>query len=508
MAIDESDSDWEPKSKKRHTSSTLSIQKNKIGKHQDASSDDSDIDSEPNSRKKPPGSNKDAAVEDSNDGEESVDHRNEESDSQERNMADPMEVNGDSDSDSDAGIKEEHKLRDNKYKEIFIRRVLKSEIASPAQAPKKKDGNFRVFNKYYSCLFCKQKVQHISTHMKTHKKIPCVASQFAREKPDFEKIRNLGCDLHNRRVVEKKKGEILGLARRPDTFSVSDYGPCPHCRLWLLLSGIKRHYKKCRKDGLPCRKRDLIVQSQVLAGHINTKPSKIMLKEVFTSMKDDETGTTAKNDQMIVLLGESWLRRNIDNVEKRRHYASQRMRLSAKLLKALRAREKEESQEDQPGTEEKTMEEFLSPKYFDAFVEGSLHVSVPFMDDEEELKSPSNAIKLKYDIKRMMNCKYGIAMRQGDEEKEKECERFLKIMEIEWQEKVTKLARCVLLKRQYTVRKELPAPDDVKKISDYLNSELQHMVLHPDNFFKVVELCEALILLYNKRRTGEVEVIK
>ena len=101
-----------------------------------------------------------------------------------------------------------------------------------------------------------------------------------------------------------------------------------------------------------------MVQSQVLAGHITTNPSKLMLTEVFTSMNDDATGTTAKNDQTIVLLGESWLRLNIDNVEKRKHYASQRMRLSARLLKSLR----EKGGEDQA---HKPMSDFLCTLHFD-----------------------------------------------------------------------------------------------------------------------------------------------
>ena len=61
-----------------------------------------------------------------------------------------------------------------------------------------------------------------------------------------------------------------------------------------------------------------------------------MLKEVFSAMRFDETGNVARSDSLIVALGESWLRRFIDNKRKRKYYASQHMRLMARLLMYLR----------------------------------------------------------------------------------------------------------------------------------------------------------------------------
>ncbi|CAG2245282.1 unnamed protein product [Mytilus edulis] len=44
------------------------------------------------------------------------------------------------------------------------------------------------------------------------------------------------------------------------------------------------------------------------------------------------------------------------------------------------------------------MWEFLKPEYFEKLASAALEVAMPLLDDEEELKSPSNAIKLKYTL--------------------------------------------------------------------------------------------------------------
>lgn len=79
-------------------------------------------------------------------------------------------------------------------------------------------------------------------------------------------------------------------------------------------------------------KKDLVLQSQILAGHIKGRQSPQMMKEVFSIMSSDNVTTIAQNDRLILAHGESWIQRNIGNVEKRKYYASSRMRLCARFL--------------------------------------------------------------------------------------------------------------------------------------------------------------------------------
>ena len=99
-------------------------------------------------------------------------------------------------------------------------------------------------------------------------------------------------------------------------FDHTKYGACTNCKAWLLTKSMERHLEMCCGKKVQMTKGQVVIMSQVEAGVISTKPSKLMLNEVFPSMQDDEVGNLAKKDHVIVALGESCLRRSIDNREK------------------------------------------------------------------------------------------------------------------------------------------------------------------------------------------------
>ena len=399
-------------------------------------------------------------------------------------------------------VREDEIIRDVLHHGIFVRKCMKSTVGTTQRNRKR---NERVYNTYQACKFCGELRRHIPTHLKRHRDIPEVAMAEGNDLA-MDLIRREGNDLHNRRVVQEQEGEIVGLGKRPaDKLDISQYGPCEICKLWVMFKYLKPHVKKCLKktnSNETLFSKSLVLQSQILAGHIKSEPSNLMKAEVFRSMKNDDLGNIAKNDRLIVALGESWLRNNISNVEKRRYYASQRMRLVARLLNELNSLNEEE------GSQKKPMSHFLEPKHFDAVCLAAIKCCAPFADDEEELASPSNAIKLKYDIKRLVTSNLAFALKSKVDEVRQQSKDFLKLMEIEWLEKVTKLARMVLDRRRYEEHKELPVPDDVEKLTNFLIDQIKTTQRKPDNFFKIVTLVQARLMLYNKRRSGEIEVIK
>ena len=235
-----------------------------------------------------------------------------------------------------------------------------------------------MYDNYHSCLFCRMMRQHINTHMKVHRKVPEVMQVLQMEKPDFTKLRKLGDHTHNQTVMKEGVGELI-LSRRPvdlDEVDVAHYGPCTNCKEWLLLKNMKRHLEMCSKRKVAMTKRQVIIMSQVEAGVISSKPSRLMLAEVFPGMLMDDVSDVAKKDESIIALGESWLRRNIDNREKRRHYASQHMRLMAKVLIELQRLDGDISSE-------KSFADFLKPSKFDKIIVAALECCFPYMDDIE-----------------------------------------------------------------------------------------------------------------------------
>ncbi|XP_071149521.1 uncharacterized protein [Mytilus edulis] len=436
-------------------------------------------------------------------------------------------------SDSDDGIDNKQVLdkfesdfvmKDSNMKGIYIKRYR-------LKRPRTKAGqsrDIRIYDNTHACYFCGKIVLHINEHLKTHRNQDEVKFE-----PDFTALRKLGDDRHNRQCLKKGEGEII-LARRPkDYFDITQYGPCPDCREWVLLKGLKCHNIECNKYlnlKTKKRKKDLIIKSQILAGHIKTKPTIIMQKEVLSIMTRDEVSDIAQKDPLIMALGESWLKMNVGNKEKRKYYASARMRLCARFLNHLRsiqkskindkdASEGEHSHEGEDKSEEDYIEnikqkplwDFLKPQHFGDIVVAAIKCSYPNADDNEDLLSPSNAIKLKYDINRLICSKWGFIVEKsgnGNSKEALECETILNQITRQWKEKVTTTARNVLNLRKYQEKKELPSPEDIRDITEFLVKELKELPLTSDNFHRVVSLAQARLLLYNKRRSGELEVIK
>ena len=419
-----------------------------------------------------------------------------------RPMSKQQNTTPDSDDDKSLNkqpsLSEDDILRDKKRNGIYVKKY------------KFKKSGKRCYDNTHACVYCGKIVLHINLHLKTHRNKEEVKEILRSEKQDFTELRKKGDDRHNREVLELGEGEIILARRSRDLkFDVRQYGPCPACREWVALKGLKYHYKSCSTTQsinhvMKPKKKDLVVQSQVLAGHIDCT-SKLLQKEVIPIMTQDDVSSTAQEDPLIRALGESWIKRNVGNKEKRPYYASARMRLAARLLLQLKA-----SLQQKDADKELHLWDFLRPKYFDEVVLAALKCSFPIADDVEDLGAPSNAIKLNYDIIRIINCKWGMIVKEtGPEDSEaKECEAFLRLMDKEWKEKVTTTARAVLSRRKFEEKKDLPSPEDIEKITRYLVEKLQKMPLDSEHFSQITVAAQTRLLMYNKRRTGELEVIR
>lgn len=79
------------------------------------------------------------------------------------------------------------------------------------------------------------------------------------------------------------------------------------------------------------------------------------------------------------------------------------MRLMPRLLIEMRNEDKEGSY--------KGLSDYLSTQNFDIIILGAMKCCPPYMDDMEELQSPRNAMKLKYDIRRAVNTKWALLVK-------------------------------------------------------------------------------------------------
>lgn len=378
-----------------------------------------------------------------------------------------------------------------------------------------------IYDQVHACVFCGKLLSNISKHLKkvhgNEEKVKDIL--LLREESSCDRkliqakwdlLRNEGDHTHNCKVMKEGKGQFI-VARRniKEDFKISDYGPCPHCFLWMKLKvTMSRHQKVCaafrtNKDTyFQKSKGELRIQSLALSERISASKQ---LREVLPIMTNDITSEIAQNDFLILALGSHWLSRNVGNVLKRKYYTSSRMREAARLL--MNARDCISGQQDV------SMSEILQPMHFDTVVKAALMTASAGFDDEEDLKSPSTAIRLGYDIKKMLNCKWAKGIKEKDKEKIDDCKHFLRLMNLEWSTRVTKLATVTLEFRHFNKEKSLPDPDDIIHLQKHIKNELSNLKLSVatsdlETFRNVSRLSQARLLIFNKRRSGEIESMR
>ena len=153
------------------------------------------------------------------------------------------------------------------------------------------------------------------------------------------------------------------------------------------------------------------------------------------------------------------------------------------------------------------MYHYLKPSHVDNLAKAALDLCFPQMDDVEDLKSPS---KMKYDLQRMTNIKWAYLLKnKGSGAEMKEC-KDLRWIEIEWSEKVTRIAKSVIFERKLLNTKEIPSPEDVKAMNEYVIEEISKTESEASRevFKKVSCLVQTRLLMYNKRRSGEIDAIR
>lgn len=220
-------------------------------------------------------------------------------------------------------------------------------------------------------------------------------------------------------------------------------------------------------------------------------------------MTRDHITEITKKDLLIKELGKSWLRRNLGN-PKAKQYASQHMCMSSRLLINLRTFDT---------NKEKCLWHFLVANKFEQIIIASLNLALPYMDDIEEMKSPSNCIKVKYDILHLLDFKWYTvtSSKELDKKEAKECDNIKRCMTIHWAERVTKMARTVLITRTFNKEICIPSANDVMTLTKKVRIEIDQLnlkELSEKTYRRAVQLIQTRLLLYNKRRSGEIDNIR
>ena len=229
--------------------------------------------------------------------------------------------------------------------------------------------------------------------------------------------------------------------------------------------------------------------------------SDMLKEEVLGKMKDDEIGNVAKTDSLILKLGEGTIRKLVKNKLKRGIYTSTKMRLVARTLLEVR-----EIIEDPVAS----WSDVLKPAHFNSIVQAAGIVGGSNGIDSYE--HPSNVLKIGYHLKELTNLKESSALIKSKADEAADASNMKKLLDKNWCAEISAVAVATQSQNRFNKSTNLPIPGDMEKLSRYIIDEIEQMEVEgemsADKYKRIVQLTLSRLLLYNKRRPGELEAME
>ncbi|XP_034545080.1 uncharacterized protein LOC117816825 isoform X2 [Notolabrus celidotus] len=364
----------------------------------------------------------------------------------------------------------------------------------------------RLYNKRFHCLFCSKPFSKMARHLEAkHQDKPQVARAVAFPKGSKERrlqltlLRNKGNRAHNNQVLKEGKGMVIPCQQSSNPGKPSDYMHCINCEAYLKRKLLWKHMKRChltkKIEGLkPGKNRvqALCAYAQPVPDNINARFWKMVL-----DMREDEITNVVRKEKSILKFGEHLFNKHGHDVTKH-EYIRQKMRETGRLV----------LQGKKDGTL-KTMTDFFVPANFPLVIEAVKNVA-GLNEETNTYKTPSLALKLGHNIKKIAKILECEAMISGDENAIHNVQVFRQISDTRWNECVSSQALRNLSEAKWNAPQLLPFAEDVKKMHEHLNvqrKDCQTKLQQEPNKKHWAELakmtlCE--VILFNRRREGEV----
>ena len=317
------------------------------------------------------------------------------------------------------------------------------------------------------------------------------------------KLRHLGNHFHNNKVIRKGRGELAVVSRPRTTKSTADgWAPCPHCFGWYSATELHRHGRRCRLNNRKGFKGLLYAK---MGRRLKATPLETTsrLHDILQGMVNDETAELVKNDRLLCELGERLALKH-GHSSNRCEYVRSTLRTLARLLAQIKLLD----------NELKTFEKTIHPRNFGILLEACRKLS-GFNFENNFYEKPSLALKIGTYFTYLIDVKYSIAIEKGDEVVAKQCQELKKLFEIRWTKEFTSTARQTSIERRKNTISLVPLSEDLKLFTSYLKNQiaesLEALKQTPScksSYSQLQKALLALIILFNRRRSGEVSRMK
>jgi hypothetical protein len=320
-----------------------------------------------------------------------------------------------------------------------------------------------------------------------------------KRKDELFRLKNRGSYLHNVSVLEEGKGQFLCARRSHNLRHPSQYLPCIHCLGFYFVKDLWKHSKFCplKDPSAKDKSHGVTVQARMLLEGSLDKEKDGNLKlpnfsPILLKMRDDPITQEVKNDNLILLFGES-LAKKLGM--KKKDTIVTRVRQLGRLRQQL----------GQP------FENTISNKKYEEVIKAvDILCSKSCSDDGMPIYDiPSLALRLGHNLKKLAQIARGKALRQDNNAKYQEAEKFLKCFEGDWQDSVSSIALASLNSNKFNKPQLLPVTEDLKRLKNYLDEEMKKLIAQikesvtATSYRALAEVALGKILMFNFRRSAE-----
>lgn len=241
------------------------------------------------------------------------------------------------------------------------------------------------------------------------------------------------------------------------------------------------------------------LESQLLLENYSFGTSDSFKNNIVLEMTNDEITQTAIGDFLIMKFGES-----IYSKLKKQHnanYIRQRMRQTARLL--IIAKSIDDELED--------LEDLLQPKNYDTIIK-SVKILGDYNESSGEYGISALPLKIGHNLRKCASVLQTLGIMTSNTNTIQKSRHFLDLMNSEYIV-VASQALTSLNHKKFNKPKYLPVTEDVKKLTVYVQrqmstySEALKNKGDSDSYIKLAQATLVALLLFNRRRTGEIQRI-
>ncbi|KAL6466660.1 hypothetical protein MHYP_G00244640 [Metynnis hypsauchen] len=369
-----------------------------------------------------------------------------------------------------------------------------------------KRGGKRVYNKRHYCLYCCIPYAKMARHLEhAHQDKSDVAKALSfpkgskQRKTQLDYIRNRGNYAHNAAVMESGKGKLVPFKRPPKEVQGNDFMHCAYCQGLFTRKVLWRHIRSCRLRPGSVAPKPGKNRVQSMCTYTGPVPSTIskQLWGVISAMNPDPITNIVKNDQVIIDVGQHLLNKGGTSA-KNQQSVREKMREMGRLIRNARK-----------VTTLKKMEDLINPKKYMETVK-AVKLTCGYDSETNKFLIPSLANKLGNTLVKVSKLLKAQGLISNNDKLVKNASEFQDVHQEKWNELISATALRNIREAKWNVPTLMPFTEDVQKMHAYLTQVQDEWYyslsesLSTKAWMELAKVCLAQIILFNRRREGEV----